>query len=107
MQYIAALFVLLFSTVACTGQPTVTHEYREPVMTSFHLIVVRNEELPQGIAAYATWNQTEKWCVIEYREAYYSNECLGHELRHCLEGHWHGKDKVSCTSQEQERQDHE
>lgn len=107
MRNFVVLCALLFSSVACTGQPVKVHEYQEPVMRSFHLVVVRNEDLPRGVAAWATWNQREEWCVIEYRKSHYSNECLGHELRHCLEGQWHGKDKVICTSQETERLKHD
>lgn len=107
MRFIVALWALLFSAAVYTGQPASHYEYREPVMTSFHLVVLRNETLPRGVAAQSTWNREKEWCLIEYRQSHYSNECLGHELRHCLEGYWHGKDKVICTSQEQEKHNHD
>jgi hypothetical protein len=44
-------------------------------------------------AASAQWGKN--WCLIKVNPDYYTHRCLGHELRHCLEGDWHkGRDEA-------------
>lgn len=35
-------------------------------------------------------------CLIIVTPKYYHHACLGHELRHCLEGYWHKGREVDC-----------
>ena len=37
---------------------------------------------------HAQWSRDEGYCIVTLREY---PTCLLHELRHCLEGHWHDK----------------
>lgn len=36
------------------------------------------------------------FCEIKIDPEYYSHSCLGHKLRHCLEGYWHDERPVDC-----------
>ena len=60
----------------------------------FKLVFQVVEELPEGRAAQAIFAPDMSVCVIQVLPQFYSHECLGHELRHCLEGHWHSQDEV-------------
>lgn len=46
------------------------------------------------VYAKALWNNGV--CTITINPSKYTHSCLGHELRHCLEGMWHGSDNVAC-----------
>jgi len=66
-------------------------------MTEFKL-VFRFDDRPmpsdKGAVASAGW--TDGYCIIRMKPEYYTHRCLGHELRHCLEGDWHKGRKEEC-----------
>lgn len=66
--------------------------------TSFHLRFVPSENLtkPGYETVKALTSPGDGICTIKMDMRYYSHDCLGHELRHCLEGFWHGDDVVNC-----------
>jgi hypothetical protein len=35
-------------------------------------------------------------CVIRIDPEFYTHSCLGHEIRHCFEGYWHGDEQIDC-----------
>lgn len=47
-----------------------------------------------GDVASAEW--TDGLCIIRVKPEYYTHRCLGHELRHCLEGDWHAGRNEGC-----------
>ena len=66
-------------------------------MTKFRL-VFRFDDNPipkdKGAVASASW--IEGYCMIRIKPEYYTHRCLGHELRHCLEGDWYKGRKEKC-----------
>ena len=92
---ILALAVFVVSTEEPEKPYVVTEAPTESV--TFQLLVEVVDELPEDMAARATFPDDRSWCIIEVLPEHYSHECLGHELRHCIEGHWHIPDeKVPC-----------
>ena len=57
------------------------------VMPQFQFTVVDNAKLPEGIAGSATVFPNMKICVVALKDY---PRCLLHEIRHCIEGKWHG-----------------
>lgn len=87
------LIILISLCVGCTA-----FEPRpEFIQTEFRVIFLFDENpMPsdKGAVASATWSDGH--CVIRMKRAHYSNRCLGHEFRHCLEGDWHEGRKEKC-----------
>jgi hypothetical protein len=86
--------VALLATILMTGcslfQPNLEDV---PVIKTFTLTFQLLDQLPcpnnpdkycHGLA-----HMADDYCVIQVDPDYYTHETLGHELRHCLEGHWH------------------
>ena len=94
MALVTAL-VLAISLFAVGFEGNVEAKELPPIQTKkFKLVFQVVEELPAGRAAQAIFAPDMSVCVIQVLPQFYSHECLGHELRHCLEGHWHSQDEV-------------
>ena len=78
MTYLLPLILLL--TGCATFDPVM------PERRSMLITVEPRADLPPGIDGRATW--TELSCRVELREY---PRLLGHEVRHCFEGQWHGR----------------
>ena len=74
----AILILLLSALAACAAPQTYTLERKTVKVT-----VVEVKHLPT--LGRAAW--TDDTCFIALREY---PKCLQHEVRHCLEGKWHG-----------------
>ena len=99
MEVFTAAILALAAFVVFTEEPAKPYVVTEPPAetVTFQLVVDVVEELPDDTAARATFPNDRSWCIIEVLPEHYSHECLGHELRHCIEGHWHLPDeKVPC-----------
>lgn len=72
------LILLLSALAACADTQTYTLERKTVKIT-----VVEVKQLPT--LGRASWSKDT--CFIALREY---PKCLGHEVRHCLEGKWHG-----------------
>ncbi len=56
------------------------------------MVVVTEDVAPRQADAVVT----DTFCLISIHPDHYTHSCLGHELRHCIEGRWHGDDVVYC-----------
>ena len=74
----AILILLLSALAACADTQTYTLERKTVKIT-----VVEVKQLPT--LGRASWSKDT--CFIALREY---PKCLAHEVRHCLEGKWHG-----------------
>lgn len=56
------------------------------------MVVVTQDVEPRQADAVVT----DTFCLIRIHPDHYTHSCLGHELRHCIEGRWHGDDVLYC-----------
>jgi hypothetical protein len=80
-----ALCLVLLLLTGCTGQHNI-------VETEFYLTVTLvDQPVNNGkeVRAYAVWDEG-KCDIVLTKDAYPMN--LEHEVRHCIEHYWHGKD---------------
>ncbi len=69
-----------------------------PILRDEFRLIFRFDEnpMPNDSSAVASASWSGDWCIIRVKRAYYNHKCLGHELRHCLEGKWHGDRPTPC-----------
>lgn len=85
---------ILILCLLITGCTTLKPDIKN---TGFHLYFIESGHLYlDGRKVKALTYPGGNVCVIKMDMKYYSENCLGHELRHCLEGYWHGTDIVDC-----------
>lgn len=84
MRAVCLMTVLLLS--ACS--PLVPH----PMPGKWITVEITEDIYPRQAEAVVT----DKVCIIRIHPDHYTHSCLGHELRHCIEGWWHGEDIVHC-----------
>jgi hypothetical protein len=60
---------------------------------SFHL--VPDSELPRDVGGEAFWRDSD--CIIKLKASLYPR-CVTHEVRHCMEGHFHHPQVASSES---------
>ncbi len=93
MKIIPLLLLTLSLCASCS-----LFEAKPKLMQTEFRLVFRFDENPMpddsGAAASAAW--VDGHCIIRMRPEYYTHRCLGHELRHCLEGNWHEGRKEIC-----------
>lgn len=87
MKILLALSILL---IGCASPMPAT----ELMQSEFKLSVVFDDKpIHKGVVRAAKTSWGNGTCVITIQPKYYTHKCLGHELRHCLEGDWHkGRD---------------
>lgn len=76
----AVVLALLLS--GCSNFSSVQPVMRDNVMT---IVVTEAPDLPKGVLGMA--KQSGGMCFIYLRKY---PTCIGHEVMHCLSGHWHG-----------------
>lgn len=88
------LFVLLI----CLSSGCSLFESRRVISNNDFVVHFRFSDNPIPSKPWAVGSAQFKngVCIITIRPEYYINSCLGHELRHCLEGPWHGDKREGC-----------
>ena len=89
MKLSMLLILVILSTGCAISVPVLERD-------AFLLTITVTEDMPSSsVKAYAEWG--EGWCHVYIKPTtYMSNNCLGHELRHCTEGQWHGSLPKDC-----------
>ena len=81
MKRLLASVVLLASLSGCVVLPVITRN-------KFAVIVTTNVEFKQPLKlGQYKYDSATNTCYIWLREY---PKCLAHEMRHCMEGNWHG-----------------
>lgn len=75
-------FLILCLLSGCT---TIYPSFPDPIRNSVTVTVVENPKLPMGNLGRATLVGSHCYIVLKEYPV-----CLKHEMRHCLEGAWHG-----------------
>ena len=83
---------LLINLAGCSAfAPTIN---QSDLMQDNFQLIFRFDDNPmpsrRGAVASAQWGNGA--CIIRMKPDYFTNRCLGHELLHCLLGHWHSPD---------------
>ncbi len=91
MRFIFSI-ALIFLTGCAAPMPA-----PELMQSEFKLSVIFDDKpMHKGIIRAAKTSWGNGTCVITIQPEYYTHKCLGHELRHCLEGDWHEGRNYPC-----------
>jgi hypothetical protein len=79
IKLLLALTLLLSS---CT-----TYDSPKILRSAFTLSITESDNLPPNTLGTAVYHPSLNACIITLRKY---PQCLLHEIRHCIEGDWHG-----------------
>ena len=91
------LILALLLLTACSAVTQVHDTDVEFQMDTFILQVQVLDDLHykgEKVNGYAEWSNG--LCSIKLDTKKYTHSCIGHEVRHCLEGSWHEGRDVGC-----------
>lgn len=89
--------ILIFSLSLFVNGCSLFEANHKFIQTDFRLVFLLDDEpMPNDDSAAASAYWDDGYCIIRVKPEYYTHRCLGHELRHCLEGDWHNGKKEPC-----------
>lgn len=84
MQYLGLIALLLLTGCASTFDAPPPRPER--LQSNINFQIVPDSMLPPGVGGQARWNGDD--CTVWIRASLYPR-CVTHEIRHCIEGHFH------------------
>jgi hypothetical protein len=91
MKYLALPLALLLTGCATVDRVFGPAEFSTITNSRFVLVVQENPAMPMNQQGEATWLDfgpgRDKHCIVTLKRY---PVCLLHEIRHCIEGDWHG-----------------
>lgn len=81
------LKLLLALTLLLSGCAIFDSPQPQIIRNAFIVSISESDNLPHNVLGTATYYPTINACVIALRKY---PQCLLHEIRHCIEGDWHG-----------------
>lgn len=90
------ILTIIFNLAGCSAFHGV-HQQSDLMQSEFKLTFIF-DDTPIDDKKWAVGSATfwKGGCIIRINPLYYTHACLGHELRHCLEGYWHRNEKEPC-----------
>lgn len=94
---IKTLLATLALTLCGCATASELHDPEKIVNPDMILRVMVVDDLYMGdikINGYAKYEGDTCYVVLDTTA--YTHSCIGHEIRHCLEGPWHGNEPTTC-----------
>lgn len=96
MRLLTLLLLSIFLS-GCLPMLQVHDPTRIKVNEEFKIVFILQDDLHFGgakVNGYYVW--AADVCKVYLDTRHYTHSCIGHEVRHCLEGYWHGGGDVTC-----------
>lgn len=101
MRLLNALKVLLVCSalISCSSNPTPKFTGVKTFTISVEVVEeLKSPRTGKPIHGLANTRKSGE-CHIKIDKGQYTHACLGHELRHCLDGYWHDNRPTPCHRQ--------